>query len=82
MREVHTEFQTSLQIAMDQGSRDPASYKFKDYPRNERVLLSRSWHRNVKTVQRVSVTGLIISCLLYDWDTYLGTDKHVFSGVR
>ena len=71
-----------MQNAMDQGTRDPASYQFKDYPRHERVLLTRRWHKNVKTVQTVSVIGLVISCLVYDWDTYLGTNKHVFSGVR
>lgn len=51
-------------------------------PREERTLLSRTYHRRTRAVTRISIAVCIASCLVYDWDTYLGTDKHVFSGIR
>ncbi len=51
-------------------------------PRDERTLLSRNYHRRTKAVMNVSIVLCVASCLVYDWDTYLGTEKHVFSGIR
>ena len=67
---------------MEDGGRGPAPFQVRDYPRSERVLLSRKYHSRTKSVQKIAIVACVISCLVYDWDTYLGTNKHVFSGVR
>jgi hypothetical protein len=52
-------------------------------PRGEqRTLLTRTYHRRTNAVTNVALVLCVASCLVYDWDTYLGTDKHVFSGIR
>lgn len=62
--------------------RGTSPHNLSSIPRDERTLLSRTYHRRMRTLTNVAVVLCIGSCLVYDWDTYLGTDKHVFSGIR
>lgn len=50
--------------------------------RDDKKWLSRQYHRRVKTATRAVLGITVVSCLLFDWDTYLGTDKHIFRGIR
>lgn len=54
----------------------------KEAPQYRPVWLSRSYHRRVKAATRAVIGVCIVSCVLFDWDTYLGTDRHVFKGLR
>jgi hypothetical protein len=50
-------------------------------PRHRRpILISRQFHRQSKAAINAGVVFVVVSCLLYDWDSYLGTNKHVFGG--
>jgi len=66
---------------MDEPRRAPL-HELPRLPREERTLLTRKYHRRTRALTNIAVGITVASCLVYDWDTYLGTDKHVFSSVR
>lgn len=51
-------------------------------PRDQRSPFSRKFYKRARLGTNLVVGGVVLSCLLYDWDTYLGTDQHVFKGIR
>lgn len=51
-------------------------------PRDERVPFDRKFYRRTRWATHAVVIGVGLSCLLYDWDSYLGTDQHMFAGIR
>jgi hypothetical protein len=51
-------------------------------PRNKRVPFSRTFYRRSRWATHALWVGVGVSCLLYDWDTYLGSDAHLFHGIR
>jgi hypothetical protein len=66
---------------MDPGDQ-PRPLPLPHLSREDRTWLSRKYHRRVKTATRAVLGVTLVSCLLFDWDTYLGTDKHIFHNVR
>jgi len=44
--------------------------------------LSRQYFRRTRQLTNAVVASTAVGCLLYDWDSYLGTNDHVFSGIR
>lgn len=50
--------------------------------REDQAWLSRKYHKRVRTATNALVGITIVSCLLFDWDTYLGTDRHIFRSIR
>ena len=46
------------------------------------MWLSRSYHRRVRALTNVLLGVTVVSCLLFDWDTFLGTDDHLFRDIR
>lgn len=51
-------------------------------PDSENVFLSKRNYKRYKVGTRLFLGTFAVGLLLYDWDSYLGTDNHVFSGVR
>ncbi len=47
-----------------------------------RAPFSRKFYKRARITQNVVTGAVIVSCLLYDWDSYLGTKDHAFSGIR
>lgn len=43
---------------------------------------SRAYYRRARLGSNLVVGFTTIGILLYDWDSYLGTNEHVFSGIR
>lgn len=46
------------------------------------VLLTRTWVSRVRLSTNWVLAGTAVTILLFDWDTYLETDRHILSGVR
>lgn len=59
-----------------------AVFPLQQLSREDQAWLSRKYHKRVKTATNALVGVTVLSCLLFDWDTYLGTDRHIFHGVR
>jgi len=38
--------------------------------------------RRVRLGTRWALGVVVVGSLLYDWDSYLGTDQHIFGGIR
>lgn len=51
-------------------------------PRDQRSPFSRKFYKRSRVATNTIVSLVAISCLLYDWDSYLGHGDHVFKGIR
>lgn len=60
----------------------PAVQPLPKLSREDKAWLSRKYHRRVKLATNAILGVTLVSCVLFDWDTYLGTDKHIFRSVR
>eukprot|EP00798_Chlamydomonas_sp_ICE-L_P006791 gene6791-30759_t len=69
------------ELLMEQLERPP-KLELPDLSRENRVLLTRVYQKRTKSIINVFLGCCVAGCLIYDWDTYLGTDKHVFSPIR
>ena len=67
---------------MESGGDRPPVIPLPNLSREDKAWLSRKYHRRVKAATRAVVGITFLSCLLFDWDSYLGTDKHIFRSVR
>lgn len=64
------------------GNRPPPRFPLPNLDRAQRAPLSQQYHKRVRLGTNLAVGFIIFGCLIYDWDSYLGTDKHVFKGIR
>lgn len=67
---------------MESGGDRPPIIPLPQLSREDKAWLSRKFHRRVKLATRALIGVTAVTCLLFDWDTYLGTEKHIFRNVR
>jgi hypothetical protein len=51
-------------------------------PRDQRAPFSRAFYKRARVGTNALVAFVAVGCLLYDWDSYLGTDDHMFKHIR
>lgn len=51
-------------------------------PRTDREVFSRKYYKRTRLLTNAFLGFAVATCLIYDWDSHLGTNQHVFSGIR